>query len=190
MVRRTIGDNTYRYKQIKQSMKALRNILEGLLSGQDSVLDAGDKVMKRPEFALNEHCKDLKEMVELLAKYFEVKTPRVSKKKLDWKEQNYSQTYVMNDTYDYAKFVINDFDTGKHILELAGNGHCVVFKIKTKYIDGVVKNRAEELYFGLLNEFSYRFKDGLTFYEWTKRKGNWNRINPFSKWIEFNQNPG
>lgn len=165
-------------------MKSLYNTYEGLLAGQDNTLSAGDKHIKRPEIALSVNCKDFKDIVEMFANYFGVKTPKPTKKeRIQW-DINYTASYIYSNV-DYVKFNLNDPNTGEHTLEIINAGSknkYPVFRIKTSYIGGALRNRQIYVVYGE-SGYSYgAYKYGDNFYKWMPRE--------FKDWIYFNQNPG
>lgn len=169
-------------------MKTLRDICEGLLKGQDATLVDGNKQLP-PDAMLNKKCKDFKELIEMFALYFGVKVPRIVKKShLQW-ELNYTQTYCYSDV-DYVKFMLNDPNTGRHTVEIINAGikrKYPVFRIQSKYYDGVLRNSAITTVYGetTYGEKSYEYGKDY-FYDWIIN----NNDQMFKKWLEFNQNPG
>ena len=160
------------------------SLYEGLLAGQDSTLSTGDKQVKRPEIAFDVKCKDFKDVVEMFANYFGVKTPKPTKKThLQW-AINYSSSHLYSDV-DYVKFELYDPNTGEHTLEIIDTGDknkYPVFRIRTGYIEGVLRNRRIHYVYGESGYSHSVYKYGDNFYKWLPRG--------FKDWLEFNQNPG
>jgi hypothetical protein len=165
-------------------MKSLYNTYEGLLAGQDNTLSTGDKHVKSPEIALNVKCKNFKELIEMFANYFGVKTPKPTKKThVEW-DINYTVSRIYSDV-DYVKFNLNDPNTGEHTLEIIDTGNknkYPVFRLRTGYIDGVLRNRRICTVYGESGYSYSEYKYGDNFYKWLPRE--------FKDWLEFNQNPG
>ena len=52
----------------KKTMKSLKDILEGLLRGEEATLIDGNDIVKSPEIVLSVKCKDIQQVAEVVGK--------------------------------------------------------------------------------------------------------------------------
>ena len=74
----------------KKTMKSLKDILEGLLQGQEATMIDCDDFVKRPEIALNVKCKDIQQVAEVVGKCIGKKI-KVKKMTGKWYVDGYRQ---------------------------------------------------------------------------------------------------
>lgn len=70
-------------------MKNLKDILEGLLQGEEATMIDGDDFVKRPEIALNVKCKNINEVADVISKCIGQKI-KVKKMSGKWYVDGYS----------------------------------------------------------------------------------------------------